>query len=130
MYMCVRVYMLCFVLCVYCVDIDYPIVTSLSATQETAAHPDAAQVEAQKQLEEERLDVCYHTLDAYTVCTLLYSHCYNNSVVQCMKSSIDFTRLIQITRKKAHLIGGVSIMLQAMMTLRYNQSTLMKDMTY
>lgn len=65
--LCVRVYMLCFVLCVYCVDIDYPIVTSLSATQETAAHPDAAQVEAQKQLEEERLDVCYHTLDAYTV---------------------------------------------------------------
>ena len=65
--LCVRVYMLCFVLCVYYMDIDYPIVTSLSATQETAAHPDAAQVEAQKQLEEERLDVCYYTLDAYTV---------------------------------------------------------------
>ena len=91
-------------------------------------HPDATQVDAQKQLEEERLDVCYHTLDTFTVHHR--SYCNNNSVVQCIKSSIVFTRPIQITRKKAHLIGGVSIMLQAMMTLRYNQSTLMKDMTY
>ena len=48
-------YWLC-VLCVYCMHINYPIVTS--AAQETAAHPDASQVEAQKQLEQERLDVC------------------------------------------------------------------------
>ena len=63
--------------CLYCMHINYPIVTS--GAQETAAHPDASQVEAQKQLEEERLDVRCHTLDVYTVNN--YSYHYNSSGV-------------------------------------------------
>ena len=66
MHICLCVHVVFCVMRVLCGH-RLPYCTSLSATQETAAHPDAAQVEAQKQLEEERLDVCYHTLYAYTV---------------------------------------------------------------